>query len=308
MKNKTKKILAGLALGVTGMAALTGCSGLTTEQQNQLNSALTKIDSLIDVMEEQKTNALTKEGVYAKLHFAKNQLLKFDLAKLKIFAKSTIYDNMFTIKETSEGESIISYFSNNIEKYVSVSSYDGSTSYAKKNYNNGKAYKYVDYKDSAKSDVYEEYNNFMRKSSEFADINESSKYGQFLAYYGRSYLAGSLEQIFSDLNIVSFNYEDNKIKLKIFNVLDGANRFDEVDITIENDLITSVCVNMYKVTEDRFNIMKDWSYFEIINSIYSSSIGDVVSREEGILVFDYSDFDTSAYDAKFAEIESSNAV
>lgn len=305
MKNKTKKILAGFALGLTGMATLTGCSGLTVDQQNQIDSALSKVDTLIDVMEEQTTTNLTKEGAYSKLLFAQNQLLKFDLPKIKCSTKSTIYDNCFIKKETLES-TFISYFSNNIEKFVSQGSDD--ISYAKKNFNNGKAYKYIDYVDNDKNDVYEEYNNFLRKNSEFEDDSESARYGQFLAYYGRSYITGSLAIALGESDIISFNFDDNKLKIKMFGVYDFSNSFCDADIVIENDLITSIYVNIYEVTEDRFNILKDLSYFEIINNIYSSDVGNVLNRHETMTECDYSDFDTSEYDAKFAEIESVNAV
>ena len=76
MKNKSKKILAGLGVGLTLAGSglfMTGCS-MSEEQENALNSIVGKADQLIEVIE--KTNQkLTREEAINLYEYAKTKLL-----------------------------------------------------------------------------------------------------------------------------------------------------------------------------------------------------------------------------------------
>ena len=60
MKNKTKKILAGLGIGVLGMGCLTGCTnlGFSAEQVEKVESIIESGDAFmkdcLDIMDEMK--------------------------------------------------------------------------------------------------------------------------------------------------------------------------------------------------------------------------------------------------------------
>lgn len=74
MKNKTKKILAGLGLSIVGMGALTGCS-LTGDQQAALDLITDKADEIVNLLEknmEFNNTKLTKEEAAEKILLARN--------------------------------------------------------------------------------------------------------------------------------------------------------------------------------------------------------------------------------------------
>lgn len=70
MKNSGKKILASLALGVIGAMTLTGCS-MTEDQQDALDTALTRSEELIEVLEEQNVK---NDEIISKLEEQNNEL------------------------------------------------------------------------------------------------------------------------------------------------------------------------------------------------------------------------------------------
>ena len=51
MKNNTKKILAGICLGLVGMGCLTGCA-MSDEQKAALDLVTEKTDKIVDLLED----------------------------------------------------------------------------------------------------------------------------------------------------------------------------------------------------------------------------------------------------------------
>lgn len=116
MKNKTKKILAGLGLGIIGMGFLTGCS-LNEDQQKALDLITEKSDEIITLLEEnmQLTNSkLSKEEAYEKIMLAINKLTVGMLDQVHISKFYQEYTGVFDeLKDTSRNGQFDVYFRNN---------------------------------------------------------------------------------------------------------------------------------------------------------------------------------------------------
>ena len=93
MKNKTKKILAGVGLGLVGMGCLTGCS-MTDDQKAALDKVVNKADQIVSLVEKQNKQ-LTKQEAYEKIHMAYNAF-QFGLVD-QVSIKQTYdeYENYF---------------------------------------------------------------------------------------------------------------------------------------------------------------------------------------------------------------------
>ena len=92
MKSKTKMILAGLALGVVGASALTGCA-MTDEQQNALDKVVSKTDELVELIDKNmqyQNSQLSKQEAAEKLLIARNM---FEFSKLDEFKITAILTN-----------------------------------------------------------------------------------------------------------------------------------------------------------------------------------------------------------------------
>jgi len=70
MKNKTKKILAGIGLGIMGMGCLTGCT-MSDDQKTALDSIVNKADEVIQLVETQNRQ-LSKQEAYEMIALANN--------------------------------------------------------------------------------------------------------------------------------------------------------------------------------------------------------------------------------------------
>ena len=81
MKNKGKKILAGVALGVMGAMALTGCS---SSEQTTLDTAMNKADKLIEVIEEKNEQNKYSEAL---------RLFEYGKARL-MYNRDNVWDNL----------------------------------------------------------------------------------------------------------------------------------------------------------------------------------------------------------------------
>ena len=94
MKNKSKKILAGIGIGVMGALALTGCS-MSDEQQAALDKVVGKVDKVIELVENQNRELSHAEAIRL-YEFAKTRLL---------VNKDNVWDNMkMTISQDSNEE------------------------------------------------------------------------------------------------------------------------------------------------------------------------------------------------------------
>lgn len=113
MKNKTKKLIAGLGIGLTlagGGLTMTGCN-LTEDQQAKLDSILNKADLLVEAVEDLKDN-LSKEEILDEMgnlnerlegienSLSREEMIKevFDLYKLSrnklLVNKDNVWDNL----------------------------------------------------------------------------------------------------------------------------------------------------------------------------------------------------------------------
>ena len=80
MKNKTKKILAGVGLGLVGMGCLTGCS-MSDEQKAALDLITEKSDKIVNLLED-------------NMELQNAQLSKTDAAELVALAQTKLKLNI----------------------------------------------------------------------------------------------------------------------------------------------------------------------------------------------------------------------
>ena len=93
MKSKTKKILAGVGLGIIGMGCLTGCS-LTDDQMGAIDKVVDKTDLLIDLME--KSNGKLNYEEACRLFKYARQRLTLNL--------DNVWDNIAVTQEITSNE------------------------------------------------------------------------------------------------------------------------------------------------------------------------------------------------------------
>ena len=97
MKNKTKKILAGLGLGLVGMGCLTGCS-MNDEQLSAINGITEKADNIIELLEQNvnyNNNQLSKAEAAEKILLGRNNWKLMNFNELEFTIKQVQYDGLF---------------------------------------------------------------------------------------------------------------------------------------------------------------------------------------------------------------------
>ena len=94
MKNKTKKILAGVGLGLVGMGCLTGCS-MSDEQKAALDLITEKSDKIVNLLEDNmefNNKNLSKDEAAEKILIGRNV---FKFANFDSFEMSLIQNEYY---------------------------------------------------------------------------------------------------------------------------------------------------------------------------------------------------------------------
>lgn len=144
MKNKTKKILAGVGLGLVGMGALTGCS-MSEEQKNALDSVVNKADEIIQLVDTQN-KMLSKESAYEMIVLSTNAFQMGLINEVNMVAKSKYYSNYFEeeLEEESHGQEIKYKVENNVKKFslIGFNDTDKQTNNLYADFNNDKYFQW----------------------------------------------------------------------------------------------------------------------------------------------------------------------
>ena len=142
MKNKTKKILAGICFGLIGTTCLAGCS-MSKEQKATLDLLTEKSDEIVEILEENinyNNQKLTKEAAFDMFREAKHKssylldessILNINftatnvLTGEKLLEKSPIYDFSTDVKKLFDNNNNVVKFDLNSENNSYVASYNG---------------------------------------------------------------------------------------------------------------------------------------------------------------------------------------
>lgn len=100
MKNKTKRILAGLGFGLVGAMTLTGCA-MSDEQQAALDKVVNKADQIVALVEKQNKQ-LSKQNAYEMIVLSNNAFKLGLLEQVQIKVGGTDYDGYFEKKEADQ--------------------------------------------------------------------------------------------------------------------------------------------------------------------------------------------------------------
>ena len=119
MKSRTKKILAGIGLGIIGMGCLTGCS-LTDDQQKALDLLSGKSDNIVSLLEnnmELESSELSKVVAYEKISFAFDQFEFGMIDKFRLTYTNHNYKGYFD-KIQDKTKSVFEYQFKDHVKYI----------------------------------------------------------------------------------------------------------------------------------------------------------------------------------------------
>ena len=100
MKDKTKKLLAGIGFGLVGAMTLTGC-GISDEQQAAIDKVVDKADQIISLVENQNKQ-LSKQTAYEMIVLSNNAFKLGLLEEVQIKVGGIDYDGYFEKKEDSQ--------------------------------------------------------------------------------------------------------------------------------------------------------------------------------------------------------------
>lgn len=295
MKSKTKKILAGLALGVVGASALTGCA-MTDEQQAVLDKVVSKTDELVDLIDKNmqyQNSQITKEEAVEKLLIAMNMstFAKFDQFKME--ADGKLYNGVYDYLMPEDKWGKLEYFYKRGEdyKYSVLIQNDTICEFTKSNFKTNNHYEY-----GCNADV--EY---------FREVEYSS------SMWCDNLLDNTLlfTKITSD-DIVNINVIDNGYEFDVcYLEFLGDSVVDIYDITIKmvDNKIVSQRVNdiCYEFPEGALTEFKDenggltLSIYDLMNNVDTTNLK--VSTGEYVITYKYNNIDFTNIDAKFAEIE-----
>lgn len=139
MKNKTKKILAGLGLGLIGATTLTGCTSDIVFNQSDLDNAITGINNYLDTQNNYSSEFArnTLNNMLIKSAFKATQVTSYSQT-----ANESFKDDAGNIVNTATSTAKIYYDKNtNTSKIFSTSTYGYKELYSETNYNsNSKLY------------------------------------------------------------------------------------------------------------------------------------------------------------------------
>lgn len=122
MKDKTKKILAGVALGCIGATTLAGCS-MSDEQQAALDKVVNKADEIVKLVENQNKQ-LSKQEAYEMIVFSDN-VFKFGLVEdVEIKVSGKRYFNYFEKEEDAPDDQTVKFRLKDNVKYFQLITYD----------------------------------------------------------------------------------------------------------------------------------------------------------------------------------------
>jgi hypothetical protein len=290
MKNKTKKIIAGLGLALVGGATLTGCS-MTEAQQKALDKVVEKTDEIIELVANNMTmqNAkLTKEEAAEKIMLARNYFLSKNL-NVKMQMEQKFYETFYgnTVLE----DSICNYQINDVNCIRGMSENSNGKNYFKNDYKNEVCYKYREVGESK---------NF--------EINEPYDYDPlFSALSFDLVTACSLETVTPDM-IVGLETIEGGYNFSIFyhrtDKINSAERI-KVELTIVNERFTAFDIELIRLKNGELESSK----FESLTAEQVFTIFAQQGRHIDVQVHTYAgtyeyDLDTKDIDAKFAQIES----
>ena len=305
MKNKTKKILAGVGLGIVGMGCLTGCA-MTDEQKAAIDLITEKSDEIVNLLEEnmQLQNAqLSKVDAVELVALAQTKLKLNIYDELYMKTTSAEYEGFFEKKlgYAQSNAPFVYYKKTDTMKYATLCDFDGSLQIIQKaDFQNDIAYMYnaqVDQK------VEDEFSSGMFDLSSQVDP---------LSLIGLTHIAVD--------DIVNIETTEDGYKFNILATVYNPNN---------NGGIESHIVTTYIAT---FEITKDANFksgtFNVVNKSYTAEEvkkegGQVVLDEDGLPVlnddvfgcndissmtynveYQYEGIDFGFIDDKIAEIES----
>ena len=110
MKNKTKKLFAGIGLAVIGMSALAGCA-MSDEQERALNTVTANTEKLVNLIDDYLTaqnKQMTKQDAYEMLVVSSNMYKFGYIDQVSISGTHTEYLGYFE-KKKSMDECVVSY-------------------------------------------------------------------------------------------------------------------------------------------------------------------------------------------------------
>ena len=93
MKNKAKKILAGVGLGIVGAMTLTGCT-MSSEQMDAINKVVEKTDEIIELVDRNNKQLERQDAIL---------LYKYARAKLQL-NKNNVWDNLIVDATYNDSE------------------------------------------------------------------------------------------------------------------------------------------------------------------------------------------------------------
>jgi hypothetical protein len=291
MKNKTKKIIAGLGLALIGGATLTGCS-MTEAQQKALDKVVDKTDEIIELVENNMAmqNAkLTKEEAAEKIMLARNYFLSKNL-NIKMHFKHSSYEGLYD-KEYDSSD-VDCYFIKNkdVLKYVNFS--DGIN--------------YISAKMDFKNDIY--YYCFGGEGNRTFHTLEYSSCAtlgyamQIDVLLNNAEIGGIITpDMIVDLNIIEGGYE---FFIYSYSFIENGAQRSKVKLKLVDNRITDFDIERTEITNSEIVIDDDLSAEEVFVELthnYESNVD--VQTFNGAYHYDL-ETSISVVDAELAAIES----
>lgn len=302
MKNKTKKILAGICLGFVGMGCFTGCT-MSDEQKSALDLVTQKSDEIIELLEENmklNNSRLSKEVAVEKILLARNAFSNPNI-QLKVDSVNAHYDgyydkvNHIDISEMYmfRDENTLKFVTKDTEKIESSKTY---MKYEKMDFENDTYYSYHEVDDD------KEFN--LLQYSETTSLNLMNSL-DLLGSFGFEVIT---TEMLVDLTAIDNQYEFTLLNYKKSD--DSATRY-QLRMTINDNKITNVnAERVYLYSEEsEVNWLTrdgDGNFIEPAEEVFRAMRLSTNTRcdvETLVCSYQYNNIDFGSINQKFAEID-----
>ena len=307
MENKTKKLMAGVGLGValcTGAVGMAGCS-MTDEQKEALDLITNKADQLVEIIEDNynyNNKVLTKSEACEQLLIARNFFDFGELKQVKAVFNSKSFDGVFDSLLTSSTAEV-NYKHSDDQKYLFLNKTNAEGEYERD-------YLKSDFEANKHYSYHETYNNTPRYSEGGYNLINWDLGRQLDPLAGLGYSADILPEDIKSITILENGYQFDiyvcqaqgdsvrKVNFK-FTIKNG--KIDKVDFSAVYYSFPENALDAY--IDDKDNLLVDVDY---LSHMFADSDINVYSQKASI-TYQYDNIDFAEIDAKFATIEADNA-